>query len=153
MALVEEARRQFAGRASPTVSHPRFLEFVGPGISKGRAVAWLAHRASIPLGNVLAIGDALNDLEMVADAGHGAAMPVAPAEVRLAARYVAPPVGEDGAARLIEALVLARPDDAAANAARLAAEAAEIRSALRDGRLDGTAWGDAAVPGDPTEAM
>jgi hydroxymethylpyrimidine pyrophosphatase-like HAD family hydrolase len=33
MALVEEARRVFAGRADPTVSHPRFLEFVAPGVS------------------------------------------------------------------------------------------------------------------------
>ncbi len=152
MALVAEARRRFEGRASPTVSHPRFLEFVGPGVSKGRAVAWLAHRAGIPLGQVLAMGDALNDLEMVADAGHGAAMPVAPAEVRLAARYVAPPVGEDGAASLIEALVLAPPGEAARNAERLAAEAREVHAALRDGRLDAAAWGNAAVPGDPAEA-
>ena len=40
-------------------------------------------------------------------------MPTAPAEVRLAARYLAPPVGEDGAAQLIEQLVLAPPDVAA----------------------------------------
>jgi hydroxymethylpyrimidine pyrophosphatase-like HAD family hydrolase len=149
MALIAEARRQFAGRASPTVSHPRFLEFVADGVSKGAAVAWLAHRARIPLGQVLAIGDALNDLEMVGDAGHGAAMPTAPAEVRLAARYIAPPVGEDGAAQLIEALVLAPPDEAARNAARLAEEAREVRAQLRDGRLDATAWGSAAMPGDP----
>ena len=153
MALVEEARRQFAGRASPTVSHPRFLEFVGPGVSKGRAVAWLAHRAGIPLGQVLAMGDALNDLEMVGDAGHGAAMPTAPAVVRLAARYVAPPVGEDGAAELIESLVLASPDAAARTAARLAAETHEHQAALRDGRLDGATWGNAAMPSDPAEAV
>jgi hydroxymethylpyrimidine pyrophosphatase-like HAD family hydrolase len=120
MALIEEARRRFAGRASPTVSHPRFLEFVGPGVSKGRAVAWLAHREGIPLGQVLAMGDALNDLEMVGDAGHGAAMPSAPEEVIRAARYVAPPVGEDGAAALIEALVLAPPAEAERNARRYA---------------------------------
>ena len=82
MALIEEARRLFAGRASPTVSHPRFLEFVAPGVSKGRAVAWLAHRAGIPMGQVLTMGDALNDFEMISDAGHGAAMATAPAEVR-----------------------------------------------------------------------
>lgn len=120
MALVEEARRRFAGRASPTVSHPRFLEFVGPGVSKGRAVAWLAHREGVPLNQVLAMGDALNDLEMVGDAGHGAAMPSAPDEVLRAARYVAPPVGEDGAAALIEALVLVPPADAERNARRFA---------------------------------
>ena len=118
-------------------------------MSKGHAVAWLAHREGVPLGQVLALGDALNDLEMVGDAGHGAAMPTAPAEVRLAARYLAPPVADDGAARLIEQLVLAPPDVAARNAARLAGEAGEVHAALRDGTLDADAWGNAAMPGDP----
>ncbi len=133
MALIEEARRVFAGRASPTVSHPRFLEFVGLGVSKGRAVAWLAHRARIPMGQVLTMGDALNDYEMIVDAGHGAAMATAPAEVQLGARYIAPPVAADGAARLIEALVLAPPEEAARNAERLAAEARARQAELRNG--------------------
>ncbi len=133
MALIEEARRLFAGRASPTVSHPRFLEFVAPGVSKGRAVAWLAHRAGVPMGQVLAMGDALNDVEMIEDAGHGAAMATAPAEVRLAARYIAAPVASDGAAEMIESLVLAPPAEAARNAERLAEEARDHQAALREG--------------------
>jgi len=141
MQLIGEARRQFAGRASPTVSHPRFLEFVADGVSKGRAVAWLAHRAGIPLGQVLTIGDALNDQEMIADAGHGAAMSSAPVELWPSARYLAPPVEEDGAALLIEALVLAPPREAARNAARLADEARELR---RD-RLGSAAAGAAGA--------
>lgn len=124
MAVVEQARRHFAGRADVTVSHPRFLEFVAPGVSKGRAISWLAHEAGIPLGQVLAIGDSLNDAEMISDAGHGAAMPTAVAEVRRVARYLAPPVHEEGAAQLIEQLVLAAPEQAARNGDRLAAEAA-----------------------------
>ncbi len=128
MALVDDARRQFAGRASPTVSHPRFLEFVAPGVSKGRAVAWLAHRAGIPLGQVLAMGDALNDLEMIVDVGHGTAMATGPAQVQLAARYVAAPVEQDGSAAIIEALVLAPEAEARRNAVRLA-EAARVRQA------------------------
>jgi hypothetical protein len=125
MELVGEARRAFAGRADATVSHPRFLEFVAPGVSKGRAVAWLAHRARIPMGQVLTAGDALNDVEMILAAGHGAAMATAPDVVRAAARYVAPPVEEDGVAALFEALVLASPAEAARNARRLA-EAARV---------------------------
>ncbi len=124
MALIEEARRVFAGRASPTVSHPRFLEFVAPGVSKGRAVAWLAHRAGIPMGQVLAMGDALNDFEMISDAGHGAGVASGPAEVQLAGRYIAQAVEQDGAAALIEALVLAPQAEARRNAERLAEAAA-----------------------------
>jgi Cof subfamily protein (haloacid dehalogenase superfamily) len=123
------ARVEFAGRADVTISHPRFLEFVAPGVSKGRAVRWLARRLRIPLAATLAIGDQWNDLEMLAEVGHGTAMPSAPREVRAAARYVAPPLEEDGAARMIEGLVLASPVDVLANAQRLAADAAEAREA------------------------
>lgn len=113
------ARAEFAGRADVTISHPRFLEFVAPGVSKGRAIRFLARRLRIPLAATLAIGDQWNDLEMLAEVGHGTAMPSAPPEVRAAARYVAPPLEDDGAARMIEDLVLASPSDIVANAARL----------------------------------
>jgi Cof subfamily protein (haloacid dehalogenase superfamily) len=130
--LYRVAQAYFAGRADATLSHPRFLEFVAPGVSKGKAVAWLAHRAGIPLSQVMAIGDAYNDLEMLSDAGHGAAMASAPPEVRLAARYIAAPVEEDGSAALIEQLILPSADEAAANAERLASEASAIHARLRD---------------------
>ena len=35
-AVLAEARRRFAGRAAVTISHPRFLEFLAPGVSKAR---------------------------------------------------------------------------------------------------------------------
>jgi Cof subfamily protein (haloacid dehalogenase superfamily) len=119
------ARAAFAGRADVTISHPRFLEFVAPGVSKGRAIRFLARRLRIPLGATLAIGDQWNDLEMIAEVGHGTAMPSAPPEVRAAARYVAAPLEDDGAARMIEDLVLASPGDIVANAARLERAARE----------------------------
>jgi Cof subfamily protein (haloacid dehalogenase superfamily) len=119
-AVLAEGRRRFAGRAAVTISHPRFLEFLAPGVSKLVGVRHLARRARIPLARVLAVGDQFNDLEMLAGVGHGAAMPTAPDPVRAAARYVARPVEEEGVADLIERLVLAPPDEAARTAARLA---------------------------------
>ena len=113
------ARAEFAGRADVTISHPRFLEFVAPGVSKGRAIRFLARRLHIPLAATLAIGDQWNDLEMIAEVGHGTAMPSAPPEVQAAARYVAAPLEDDGAARMIEDLVLASPQDIVANVERL----------------------------------
>ncbi len=106
--VMDDARRQFAGRAAVTISHPRFLEFLAPGVSKAVGVRHLARRAHVPLANVLAIGDQFNDLEMIAAVGHGAAMRGAPEQVRAAARYIAPPVEDQGVADLIERLVLAR---------------------------------------------
>jgi hypothetical protein len=127
--VAPRARARFAGLADVTVSHPHFLEFVAPGVSKGRAVRWLARRLRVPLGAVLAIGDQWNDIEMLAEVGHGTAMPTAPAEVRAVARYIAPPLGDEGVARMIEALVLASPTKVRAAAGRLAGEAIDVRSA------------------------
>lgn len=128
--VLDEARAAFAGRADVTVAHPRFLEFVAPGVSKGEAVRWLARRSGIPLGAVLAVGDQLNDLEMLAAVGHGAAMPSSPEAVIAAARYVAPPLAEEGAAQLIEQLALAGPREAATAARAFDERATEIRSGI-----------------------
>jgi Cof subfamily protein (haloacid dehalogenase superfamily) len=123
------ARAEFAGRADVTISHPRFLEFVAPGVSKGRAVRYLARRLGVSLGATLALGDQWNDLEMLAEVGHGAAMPSAPVGVKAVARYIAPPVEEEGVATMIESLVLARPRQARDAAERLADEAVRARIA------------------------
>jgi len=123
------ARAHFAGRADVTISHPRFLEFVAPGVSKGRAVRFLARRLGVSLGATLAIGDQWNDQEMLAEVGHGAAMASAPSGVKAIARYIAPSVADEGVATMIEALVLASPRDARAASERMAAEAVAARAA------------------------
>ena len=115
--VLEEGRAHFAGRAEVTLSHPRFLEFMALGVSKGLGVRWLARRLGIPLEQTMAIGDQYNDLEMITEVGHGVAMPSAPDAVQKVARYVAPPVGEEGAAQMIERIALGGwrgPDSAAA---------------------------------------
>ena len=90
--VLDEGRAHFAGRAEVTLSHPRFLEFLAPGVSKGMAIRWLARRLGVPLAQCIAIGDQYNDLEMISEVGHGVAMPSAPAAVQAVARFVAPPV-------------------------------------------------------------
>ena len=154
-AVLQFARERFAGRADVTISHPRFLEFLAPGVSKGAAVRWLARRAGIPLGAVLAIGDQFNDLEMIAAVGHGAAMPDAPLPVRAAGRYVAPPLGDDGAAQLIEQLVLADPADAARASERLAEEARDVRVAagLSDGVTSAASDRGVAAPATAADRL
>lgn len=128
---LDAARSHFAGRADVTISHPRFLEFVAPGVSKGQAVRWLARRLGVPIERTLAIGDQFNDLEMISAVGHGAAMAGAPPAVRLAARYVAPPVDAEGAAQLIEALVLPGTRLAERNARRLEEQASAAHAVAR----------------------
>ena len=125
--VVPAAREHFADE--PT-SRSRTRGSSNPtrwGVSKGRAVRWLARRLRIPLGATLAIGYQWNDLEMLAEVGHGAAMPTAPDGVRALARYVAPPLEDEGAAQVIEQLVLANPAEVLAASQRLSAEADERR--------------------------
>ncbi|HSO28953.1 MAG TPA: Cof-type HAD-IIB family hydrolase [Candidatus Sulfomarinibacteraceae bacterium] len=129
-ALLGDARERFRGRADVTVAHPRFLEFVAPGVSKGGAVAWLARRHGIPLGQVLTIGDQLNDIEMLRAVGHGTAMPEAPDDVIMAARYVAPPLADEGAGDVISRLALSGARDARLAAAELEGTAARLRARL-----------------------
>jgi Cof subfamily protein (haloacid dehalogenase superfamily) len=114
---LDEARATFAGRAYCTVSYHDYLEWNAPGVHKGRGIAWLARRLGIPLGNVMAIGDQLNDAEMLAEVGHGIAMGGSPVATHGVARHIAPALRDDGAAVAIEELVLGRqgtPDGAAA---------------------------------------
>lgn len=130
-ALLETARERFRGRADVTVAHPRFLEFVAPGVSKGQALRWLARRHGIGLGHVLAIGDQLNDIEMLSAVGHGTAMPQAPAEVIAVARYIAPPLAEEGAGEVIARLALVSVDEARRAAGELEEAAAVLRGISR----------------------
>ena len=50
------------------------LEVVGHEVSKGAALEWLAGRLGVTRGRVLAIGDDVNDMEMIQWAGRGIAM-------------------------------------------------------------------------------
>ncbi len=104
--VLNRARATFAGELDVTISHPEYLEFTAPGVNKGTALRWLARRLKIPLGQVMAIGDQYNDLEMLDVAGHGVAMAGAPGPVRAVAQYEAPRCEDDGAARMIERLIL-----------------------------------------------
>lgn len=117
-----------------------FLEFLAPGVNKGRAVRYLARRLGVELRDVLAIGDQRNDIEMLAEVGIGVAMADAPDEVRAVARLVAPPLGEEGAAQVLEELVL--------GAGRPSAGAARPRAGAERPRAGaGRPPGAAAAPG------
>lgn len=106
--VLAEARSAFAGRATVTSSSTRFVEMLDPHVSKGRALARLARRLGVPLAQAMAIGDTWSDLDMLEAVGHPVAMPDAPAAVLAAANHVAPPLHEEGAAVMIETLILGR---------------------------------------------
>lgn len=83
------------------------LEAFHPAANKGLAVSWVTEKVmALEARNVLAVGDALNDIEMLEYAGIGVAMGNAPQAVKAIADWVAPTVEEDGVARAIEKWIL-----------------------------------------------
>jgi len=78
------------------------LEIMPRGAGKARAVKWLSEHLGIAPTDCMAIGDQLNDLEMLRAVGWPVAMGNAAAELKAAARIVAPDDTDDGAAQVIE---------------------------------------------------
>jgi 5-amino-6-(5-phospho-D-ribitylamino)uracil phosphatase len=76
------------------------------GCSKASGVTALAEHFSLPLREVMAIGDNNNDIRMLQCAGWGIAMGQAPRAVKAAARAVTASNDEDGVARAIERYAL-----------------------------------------------
>ena len=87
-------------------SEPTYLEFLPPGISKGSALRAMLAELGIRPGEVIAVGDNWNDLEMIEAAGLGVAMGDAPEGVRARADYVCASADDDGLREVLERFVL-----------------------------------------------
>ncbi len=87
-------------------SKKRYLEMVDARVNKGEAVAFLAASLGIRQSEIMAIGDSMNDVDMIEYAGCGVAMGNANSTVRAAANFVTATNSEDGVAVAIEKFVL-----------------------------------------------
>lgn len=87
-------------------SEETYLEILPAGSSKGAALRFLAEHLDIPLARVVAVGDNLNDQEMIEIAGVGVAMGNAPESLKAVADYVAPTNDAEGLADVIERFML-----------------------------------------------
>ena len=92
---------------SSVLSGPDYLEVTAQGVSKGRALRSVAEFLGVPMDQVLVIGDAPNDISMLAEAGLAVAMGNAPPEVQAFANVVAPRIEDDGVAWALRRFVLA----------------------------------------------
>ena len=75
------------------------------GVSKGGGLQRLAMLLGLDLSEVMAVGDNLNDLEMLDVAGLGVAMGNGTPEIRARADYVTASVDDEGVARAIERFI------------------------------------------------
>lgn len=87
-----------------------FVEVVNPEVSKARALAMVADRLGVGQAEVGAIGDNLNDEDMVRWAGFGVAMGNAPEALKGVAKHVTGRIGEGGVAQVIERFVLGKEE-------------------------------------------
>lgn len=88
-----------------THSGAPFVEMAAAGITKAAGLAQLCECLDVHQAEVLAFGDAPNDAEMLAWAGHGVAMANAHPEARAAADAVTLSNEEDGVAVILEGLL------------------------------------------------
>lgn len=87
-----------------THSGAPFVEIMPDGVSKATGLARLCAELGIAQDEVMAFGDAPNDVEMVGWAGHGVAVANAAPQVREAAAEVTGSNVEDGVAQVLERL-------------------------------------------------
>ena len=88
--------------AEVTKSAPMFLEVTSVNAGKGNCLMALAKHLNIPLSEVIAVGDQMNDMTMIRAAGLGVTVQNGVPAVKDAAKIVLPSVKEGGVADLIE---------------------------------------------------
>ncbi|GGF93891.1 HAD family hydrolase [Paenibacillus aceti] len=113
---IEHSRRLFAEFADrspafhPSIaafqSEDNYLELVPGQVSKGTALQQVATILDIPLDQVMAIGNQLNDLPMLQAAGIGVAVANSPEELRQAADYVCESSYSEGVLEAMEHYIM-----------------------------------------------
>lgn len=106
--MAEKTKLRFEGRVYTATSWGAFVEITHPDVNKAKGLAIVAERLGIHPKDVLAIGDGVNDTEMIRWAGHGVAMGNAPDQVKAAADETAPDNDRDGAAIIVERYLCGR---------------------------------------------
>lgn len=104
-AEVAEHLASFRDRCQVMVSSPDWVDVMPQGVDKGHAVRDLQATLGVTPARTMAFGDYLNDLGMLAAAEWSFAMPGGRAEVREAARFVAPSNAEGGVVQVLRTLL------------------------------------------------
>ncbi len=103
-----QLRTEYGAALQFVKSKPTYLEILAPGVSKGLALQELATTWGLDRGEVMAIGDAPNDLSMVEWAGVGVAIGNAAAVVKERADLIVADHDHNGVAEAIQRAVFGR---------------------------------------------
>ncbi|MBW3659163.1 MAG: Cof-type HAD-IIB family hydrolase [Actinobacteria bacterium] len=103
VAALDDAAVRAGPAGSPLTPTITYVNATDPAVDKGRAVTAAAAHLGVDLAATVAVGDAPNDLPMLAVVGTAIAMGQAEPEVKAAAHLVVPEVDADGVAHAIDA--------------------------------------------------
>lgn len=104
--FLEEKVRRTVPELYVTSSVPQMVELAHPEAGKGKAVAFLADKEGIKPENIMAVGNADNDIDMLQFAGLGIAVQNATPGCLAAADEVTASHKEDGAAQAVRKYLL-----------------------------------------------
>jgi Cof subfamily protein (haloacid dehalogenase superfamily) len=97
--------RSIQSISTVTFSKRNYLEILPVGVNKAKAVAALAQFLGVDLSEVAAIGDGLNDLEMLSEAGFAIAMGNASDRVKAAADLIVGSNDDAGVAQAVNEIL------------------------------------------------
>ncbi|MDD3164599.1 MAG: Cof-type HAD-IIB family hydrolase [Oscillospiraceae bacterium] len=104
--LYDVALERFAGRAEVCISKPNYLEFSHPLANKGEGLRQLARHYDLPMEQVAAIGDGINDIPLIEAAGLGIAVDSGAPELKARAGAVVASCAGSGFAQAVNEYVL-----------------------------------------------
>ncbi|MDR2759396.1 MAG: Cof-type HAD-IIB family hydrolase [Spirochaetaceae bacterium] len=101
------AYEQFSGIAGADITSSDIdnLELMPRGTSKADALRFVAKKINVDMGQIMAIGDNYNDMEMIKSVGYGVAMGNGVDVMRQAAAVVTASCDDDGVAKAIESIL------------------------------------------------
>ncbi len=92
-------------RATVTMAGESFLDILPPGVSKGAALEWYLNNLAGCQRVVVAVGDHLNDEDLLRRADIAVSMEDAPLRLRDVADILLPPASEGGFSKLVDYLM------------------------------------------------
>lgn len=101
-----ELQRRYGREANIFHAVPEYVDLIPLGTSKGAGVGWMLERLGIAPQAMLAMGDSVNDIEMLNMAGIGVAVGNARSELKVVADYVVGSNDDGGVAEALERFIL-----------------------------------------------
>ena len=102
--LEEEVKARFSGRVHVTTSSRMYIEFLPLGANKAAGLKKMNEIAGYSLADWVAVGDGMNDYEMLKECGVGLVVASAPQELRgyFEQKYIVPDLPRGGIEEVLE---------------------------------------------------